>query len=331
MSHFEVTPSALRIGLLGASRIASSAVLAPSRNIDGVEVVAVAARDPARAEAFALEHSIPSVAGAYDELVQRDDLDIIYNALPVALHEHWTLRALQAGKHVLLEKPAAPTAAGARALTSEAQRCDRRVIEAFHYRYHPLFARVLELAGGLGELVSAKAVLDVPVPMRPGEIRWDPAMGGGALMDLGCYAVHWLRTIGQEFTVETAQMKWAPCNVDESASAEVRFANGARGSLECAMFPHDRGRTATLQIRLSNGEIFVRNPILPQHGHELRWRAGGEWIAETAASTSSYQCQLEAVAYSLRANTVLPTEGEDIVNNAAALEAIAQSAGRGRT
>lgn len=323
----------LRIGLLGASRIAPLAILEPAKQISGIEVVAVAARDCERARAFAATHGVPHVAASYEDLIARDDVDLIYNALPIPLHETWTIAALAAGKHVLLEKPSAPTAKAAQRMVECAQAKGKRLIEAFHYRYHPLFERILAItASELGELEQADAVIDVPVPQRPGEIRWDPAMSGGALMDLGCYPVHWLRTLGGELTVVTADITMAACGVDESALVQFRLANGADASLRCSMAPHDRGRLTTLTLTGQRGELFVRNPIAPQMGHELRWRLHGErdWREETAASTTSYFHQLSAVAHALGAEAPLPTEGEDIVQNLAALEAIYAAGGHPR-
>lgn len=320
----------LRIGLLGASRIAPLAILEPAKQISGIEVVAVAARDSERARAFAATHAIAHVAASYEALLARDDVDIVYNALPIPLHEAWTIAALAAGKHVLLEKPSAPTSKAARRMVDSAAANGRRLIEAFHYRYHPLFERILAIAASdLGLIEQAHAVIDVPVPQRPGEIRWDPAMSGGALMDLGCYPVHWLRTLGGELTIVAAEITMAACGVDESALVRFRLANGADASLRCSMTPHDRGRRTTLTLIGQLGELFARNPIAPQMGHELRWRLHGEpaWREETAASTTSYFHQLSAVAHALRTGAPLPTEGDDIVHNLAALEAIYEAGG----
>lgn len=319
----------LRIGLLGASRIAPLAVLEPCLDLPGVEVVAVAAREFDRAKAYAAQYGIPHAESSYAALLARDDVDLVYNALPVPLHERWTVSALAAGKHVLLEKPSALNAIQARRMVDAAILSRRRLIEGFHYRYHPLFARILEIvaSGELGVIGEAKAAIDVPVPFRPGEIRWDPEMGGGALMDLGCYPVHWLRTICGPFTVCSSKIELAPTGVDQSVDTELLFASGARGTLGCSMVPHDRGRTTTLRLIGDRGELFVRNPITPQTGHELRWRTDGEWRHETSVMATSYFHQLAAVEVALANGTPLPTEGDDIVDNLAAIEAIYRCGG----
>ncbi len=323
----------LRIGLLGASRIAPLAILEPCSQIEGAVVSAVAARDPVRAKAFADQHGIAHVSPSYAALLERDDVDLVYNALPIPLHESWSIAALRAGKHVLLEKPSAPTATAAARMVAAADSAARRLIEGFHYRYHPLFERILAITTNeLGALKQAHAVIDVPVPQRPGEIRWDPSMSGGALMDLGCYPVHWLRTLGGELTVVAADITMAACGVDESALVQFRLANGADASLRCSMAPHDRGRLTTLTLTGQRGELFVRNPIAPQMGHELRWRLHGEadWRTESAVTTTSYFHQLSAVAAALATGARLPTEGDDIILNLAALEAIYEAGGHKR-
>jgi predicted dehydrogenase len=318
-----------RIGLLGASRIAPTAVIVPARDLPSVEIVAVAARDTGRARDFAREHGIAETCDDYAGLVARADIDLVYVGLPTHAHEEWSIAALQAGRHVLLEKPSAPVAAAARRMVAAAQASGRRLVEAFHYRYHPLMTRLLELttSGAIGRIESIDALIDVPVPRRPGEIRWSAELAGGALMDLGCYPVHWLRTIGGEFTVADARIALADSGVDESVEARLRFDSGARGTLSCSMVPHERGRRTSLVIEGSAGAIHVRNPIAPQMGHEFRWRNTGDWIEERLPLSTSYFHQLQAVAAALGSGAPLPTEGADIIANMQAIEAIYAAGG----
>src|SRR3954449_10479655 len=139
-----ITQAPIRIGILGAARIAPPALVRPARAVAEVELNAVAARDPARAQAFASKHGVPRVLTSYQELLDDPDLDAVYNPLPNGLHAEWTLKALEAGKHVLCEKPFTANAAEAQTVADAARASGLVVMEAFHYRYHPLAARMVE-------------------------------------------------------------------------------------------------------------------------------------------------------------------------------------------
>ena len=141
----------MRIGLLGAARIAPAALMRPARVVDGVEVAAVAARDRGRAEAFATKYGIATVHDSYADVVEDPTLDAVYVPLPNGLHATWTLAAIKAGKHVLCEKPFTSNADQAREVAAAADGSGLVVMEAFHYRYHPLARRMEELVHG-GEL-----------------------------------------------------------------------------------------------------------------------------------------------------------------------------------
>ena len=135
----------IRFGVLGAAQITPAALIAPARAVDGVEVVAVAARDRSRAEAFAAEHSIGRVDDDYQALIDDPDIDAVYNPLPMSLHHPWTIAALRAGKHVLCEKPFAANADEAAEMVTVAEEENRVLVEAFHWRYHPLADRLVEV------------------------------------------------------------------------------------------------------------------------------------------------------------------------------------------
>jgi predicted dehydrogenase len=146
----------LKIGTLGAAKITPAALVKPARRVPGAEVVAVAARDRARASRFAERHGISTVHPSYEALIADPNVDAVYNPLPNGLHGHWTVAALEAGKHVLCEKPFTANAAEAAAVAAAGARSGRVLIEAFHWRYHPLATRVLDVLGSgvLGPLRS---------------------------------------------------------------------------------------------------------------------------------------------------------------------------------
>ncbi|HMC38089.1 MAG TPA: Gfo/Idh/MocA family oxidoreductase, partial [Acidimicrobiales bacterium] len=191
-----MTTTPIRIGCLGAAKIAPAALIKPARRVEGAVVAAVAARDRGRAEAFARKHGIAKVYGSYKELVEAPDVDAVYIPLPNGLHAEWTLAALAAGKHVLCEKPFTANAAESRKVADVAATSDRVVMEAFHWRYHPYAARMLEIigSGALGRVQRVEAALVFPLP-KWSDIRWQLDLAGGSLMDAGCYPVSIVRTL----------------------------------------------------------------------------------------------------------------------------------------
>ena len=291
-----MTSSDLRIGTLGAARITPMALVWPARNIAGVSVTAVAARSRTRAEKFARKHGIGKVHDDYASLLADPEIDAVYNPLPNSLHAEWTLRALDAGKHVLCEKPFTSNAAEAERVHQAAEQSDRVVMEAFHYRYHPLAQRLRDLvaSGELGAPRFIETWMCLPLPI-PGDIRFRLELGGGATMDMGCYAIHLARTIaGEEPNVVSARAKLASEGVDRAMQADVRFPSGAEGRINCSLFSWKFAKIAAV-VKLEHGEIRAFNPVLPQFFHGLKWRkSGGSWTKETFPKKATYAYQLEA-------------------------------------
>ena len=291
-----MTSSDLRIGTLGAARITPMALIRPSRRIDGVRVTAMAARDRTRAEKFAARHGIGTVHDSYDALLADPNIDAIYNPLPNSLHAEWTLRAIVAGKHVLCEKPFTSNALEAERVHQAAERSDRVVMEAFHYRYHPLAQRMRDLvaSGELGRPTFIETWMCIPLPL-PGDIRYRLDLAGGATMDTGCYAIHLARTIaGEEPAVVSARAKLASEGVDRAMTADLRFSSGAEGRINCSLWSWKLVKVAAL-VKLDGGEIRVTNPFIPQFHHSLNWRkAGGAWVKEKFPKKPTYDYQLEA-------------------------------------
>ena len=235
------TGGPVRIGILGAARIAPTALIKPARENAEVVVAAVAARDVSNAQAFAAKHGIARVHDSYEALIADPDLDAIYNPLPIGLHGRWTRAALIAGKHVLCEKPFTANAAEAREVAELAAKSGRVVMEAFHYRYHPCASRVDEIiaSGELGKLKRVEAEWCFWMP-KSSDNRYNYALGGGALMDLGCYAVDMVRRFGGSTPeVVSAQAKLRGPQVDRVMTAELRFAGGHTGRVHCSMWSTD--------------------------------------------------------------------------------------------
>ena len=221
-------PAPLRIGILGAANIAR-AFCAGIAGSPAIAAAAVASRDAARAEAFARENGIARWHGSYEALLADRSIDAIYNPLPNALHAAWSIRAVEAGKHVLCEKPLAATGAEARAMFAAARRAGVHLVEAYPYRSQPQTQRVAELlrAGAIGRVRMVRASFGISIP-DPANVRWSAALAGGSLMDAGSYPVSFVRlALGARATRATGVAEWAPSGVDRGFAGTLEFADGA--------------------------------------------------------------------------------------------------------
>ncbi|MEU2122587.1 Gfo/Idh/MocA family protein [Nocardia niwae] len=318
----------LRIGILGAARIAPAAVVRPARANPGVMVAAVAAREPERGRAFARDHGIAQVFDSYAALIAAPDVDAIYNPLPNGLHGRWTKEAVEAGKHVLCEKPFTANAAEAREVAALAATSDRVVMEAFHYRYHPMTRRAEEIitSGELGELVRVEAAMCFPLP-RFSDIRYDYALAGGALMDAGCYAVHMARVFGgEEPEVVAATAKLRGPHIDRAMSAELRFPSGHTGRVRCSMWSSDVLRIGARVVG-ERGELRLLNPVAPQLPRRLWVRSERGRRTEKISRRSTYAYQLDAFLAAVRHGEPVPTSPDDAVATMTVIDAIYAAAG----
>jgi len=318
----------LRIGILGAARIAPPALIKPARRVDDVEVTAVAARDSQRARAFAGKHGIPVVHTGYDALLADPDVDAIYNPLPNGLHGAWTLRAIEAGKHVLCEKPFTANADEAAAVAEVAARSEVVVMEAFHYRYHPLTARLLEIiaSGEIGAVSHIETSMCIPL-LRRRDIRYDLSLAGGALMDVGCYTIHLLRTLADaEPEVVDATAAVSSPGVDRAATAHFRFADGRSGRIQCALLS---GKPLALWARVvgDRGQLRVRNPWAPQFFHRIVVKAGKARRIEHVTRDPTYLFQLRAFASAVLRNEPILTGPDDAIANMRVIDAAYVAAG----
>ena len=322
----------IRFGTLGAAKIAPGALLGPaSRNAD-VEVVAIAARDRSRAAAMAEQHGIAHVLDDYQAVIDHPDVNVIYNPLPISHHHDWTLAAIAAGKPVLCEKSFALNEREAAAMAEAAERANVLLIEAFHYRYHPVFLRALDIyqSGALGDLVRLTGSFHAPVGERgmpAHSIRMIYATGGGATMDMGCYPLSWARHFtGEEPEVVSAEAVEGPPDVDLRLAAELAFPSGATGSVTGSMMTGDRYK-AELVAEGTKGRLVVVNPLVPHMGHEIRLEADGETKTTTLDKRSTYDYQLDAFARALRTGERLPTDAADAVKQMRLIDNAYRAAG----
>jgi predicted dehydrogenase len=318
----------VRIGILGAARIAPTALINPAKQNADVVVAAVAARDASRAHTFADKHNIARVHDDYDKLIADPAIDAVYNPLPNGLHGKWTRAALAAGKHVLCEKPFAANAVEAREIAELAAKSDRVVMEAFHYRYHPLTLRVEQIiaSGELGNLNRVEAALCFPLPMFS-DIRYNYSLAGGATMDAGCYAVHMVRTFGGSTPeVVSAQAKLRDPRVDRAMTAELRFAGGHTGRVRCSMWS---SRLLQISARVVGdvGEVRVVNPVLPQIFHRLVVRSADGKRVERFPRRASYAYQLDVFAAAVLRGEPVKTTPQDAIENMTVIDAIYRAAG----
>ncbi len=320
----------IRIGLLGASRIARGAIIGPANEIGGATVTRVAASDRERALAYADEYGIPDVEKDYEALVASDTVDLVYNALPPSGHCVWTLAALANGKHVLCEKPFAMNADEAKRMVEAASDAPGVLVEAFHYRFHPAFERLLALvdAGSVGRIRRLDAYFNVTIPYREGELRHTLEVGGGALMDLGCYSLHWLRSIMRaEPAVLSAAAVEERAGVDVSMRASLDF-DGVPAEIACSMAEGlPPGHKAALTIEGERGRLEMVNPLAPHTGHEIRLDTDEIKTTESVDGHSTYRHQLEAVLDVISGSADAVTGGADAVGNMRAIDAIYRAAG----
>jgi predicted dehydrogenase len=319
----------LRIGILGAAGIAPQAVILPARRRDDTVIAAIASRSRESATAYATRHNIPVAHAGYRALLDDPSVDLVYNALPPSEHAEWSIAALEAGKDVLCEKPFAMNASQAEEMAEAARRTGRRLIEAFHDRYHPLSAYLIELvsSGRLGRIERLEATFLADNPFDPSSIRHVPELGGGALMDLGCYPVHWIRSLlGEEPEVISATATGNPLGADDSIVAQLQFPSGPLAQVSASMAAGSK-LTATLRIESENGTVEAGSMVFPHSGHSIIENIGGIPRISTVAGSTTYDHQLAAVVRGLATGETLPTEGGDPVANMTVIDAIYAMAG----
>ncbi|MER5532901.1 Gfo/Idh/MocA family protein [Streptomyces mirabilis] len=310
-----MTDEPLRIGVLGAARIAELSIVGPARTT-GHRLVAVAARDRDRAEAFAATHGVERVADSYAELVADPEIEAVYNPLANSLHGPWNLAALQAGKHVLTEKPSASNTAEAAQVHEAVAKAGTVFMEGFHYLFHPVTRRLHELldSGELGDLRHVETMVAMPAPPDD-DARWQLPLAGGALMDLGCYSLHAQRMLAPwaggapRLVAARGGEKAQAAGVDEWLDVDLEFPGGATGSARCHMAHH----TWRMSCRVvgSRAEATAVNFVQPHLDDRVVVRTAAGERTEELGRRSSYTYQLEAFAAHLRRGTPLTLDADD--------------------
>jgi predicted dehydrogenase len=324
----------LHIGILGAARIVPKALIKPARQDSEVKVYGIAARDATRARFFAQKHLIPQTFTSYEELLANPNINAVYIPLPNALHALWTIKALAAGKHVLCEKPFASNASEAELMAAAARARKLVLMEAFHYRYHPLAARMKEIvtSGELGVIRRIEAWLCYPI-FSKSDIRYDLDLAGGATMDVGSYTINVLRFLaGSEPEVIQATAKLASAGVDGRMDADLRFPNGITGHITASLLPSSLLRIG-VRVTGEEGEMHVLNFIAPHIYHRLTICTSRGRRTVHVAGESTFTYQLRAFAQSITQGVPVSTSADEAIANMRVIDAVYRQAGlqpRGR-
>lgn len=323
----------MRLGLIAAARITERAIAEPARDLDDITLTVVGARDLARAQQAAINWNIERAVGSYEEVIDSDDVDAVYIATPNALHRKWAIDALRSGKHVLCEKPLAANATEAREMVAVAEETGLILMEAFHWRYHPLVAQMQAMldAGVIGDIEGADAAFDLAegrIPMT--DIRWDYSIAGGALMDLGCYPVQWLRwLLGPIPTVGSATAVCPVDRVDGRIDAELHWPDGRAATLSCSMIEPNGENDIRLSIYGSEGTMIVMNPLAPQMGSSITVEREGTREVHKVDSSATYFHQLIAFHEAVTTGVPPVTSGDDSIQTMDVVDAIYDAAAIG--
>jgi predicted dehydrogenase len=307
---------AVRWGILSTARI-NYKLLAGARLAANVDVVAVGSRDRERGEAFAAEHGIGRVHGSYEDLLADPDVEAVYIPLPNSLHVPWSVQALEAGKHVLCEKPLTRRAADAESAFDAAERAGRLLMEAFMWRYHPQTEALSRLAGEIAPLRVVRAAFGFPLPPDPSNVRLQGGLEGGALMDVGCYCVSALRLLGGE--PEHVAAEAVGDEVDVRFTGVLRLPGDVLGTFDCGFDVPPRG---VIEVVGEGGTLLSEDPW---HGNAPRLTRDGEEIAVEAVDP--YAREIEDFSTAIREGRAPRLGREDAVGQARAIEMLYAAAG----
>lgn len=319
----------LRWGLLSTARI-NRALLPPLRSSARNELTAVASRDLDRAQAYADERNIPRVFGSYEAMLADPDVDVIYNPLPNSMHSEWTIKATEAGKHVLCEKPLANTLEEVDAITAAARKAGVVVMEAFMYRHHPQTLKVKELveSGAIGKLQLIRGSFTFKITDE-GDVRLNSSLGGGSIWDVGCYPISYARLIAGAEPVEVFgwQNTGAGSGVDESFFGQMRFPNEVHAQFDSGFRSPQRTH---IELVGDKGNITVKTPFTPRLNEEIIVTNGDEKRIITTPGEDLYLGEVENMADAILDGKPPRMSLADSRNNVALILALLRSAKEGK-
>ncbi len=319
-----MTPGPLRLGLLSTARINRSLVTGAGF-VDEVDVVAIGSRDAARAREQARELGVERAVGSYEALLEDPGIDAVYVSLPNGMHVDWSIRALEAGKHVLCEKPMSRHPAEIDRAYDAAEQAGRVLMEAFMWRHHPQTAKLVELLPEVGALRTMRAAFSFNLG-RPGDVRFSAALEGGALMDVGCYCVSGMRLVAGEPERVAAEQVLGGDGVDVRLAATLRFSGDVVGHFDCAF---DSARRAALEIVGETGTLYLADPwSCRSPGIEL-WRGDGEAERVDVPSSDPYAWELRDLAAAASGQREALLGRADAAGQARTIAALYESAASG--
>jgi xylose dehydrogenase (NAD/NADP) len=311
--------NAIRWGLLGTSRI-NEKLLSGANETDAAEVVAVGSRSASTGEAFARANGIAKVHASYEALLADPDVDAIYNPLPNSMHHPWTLTALAAGKHVLCEKPYTRHPEEVDEAWDAAEAAGKVLMEAYMWRHTPQAARLVELAGSLGELVHVRSTFSHRL-QDDGDIRVSAELEGGSLMDVGCYCISGARLIaGEEPELVYGEQVTTADGVDRRFTGYLRFPSGLVATFHSGFDAFSE----SLEVTGRDGTVFLPDPWHSQLG--LLYVDG---VEQKVPSANPYQCELDDMAAAIRGQKAPLLGRADAMGQARTIEALYRSAETG--
>jgi len=320
----------LRWGILGCAQIAVNDIIPAIRQSELGEVAAIASRDESKAGRTAETLGIPQAYGSYEALLADDSIDAVYIPLPNHMHYEWTIRAADAGKHILCEKPLSLNVREAEQMVEACEKHGVKLAEAFMYRYHPRYERILEIirSGEIGELQCLQGTFTFNIGSASDNFRLKADMGGGALYDVGCYLISAGRLLlGREPKAATVRSLFSPKHgdVDLMAAGLLEFGDGLNMTFQCGMRAEFRD---TVEITGTDGRIDIPNAFLPWPGLTANYfvTVKGERREEQAEALNTYRLQVDSFARSILNEGPLAFDTMDAVANMKVIDACLQSA-----
>lgn len=319
-------PADVNIGIISTAGIGRGRVIPATQATSDATALAISSRDETRAEEVAAQFDIPRAYGSYEALLEDDDLDAVYNPLPNSLHAEWTKRAADAGLDVLCEKPLTVDAEQAREVVDYCAERDRTLMEAFMFRYHPRTERALEIARSeLGELRRVEAAFHFELP-EGYDIRLDPELAGGSLMDVGCYAVTTARIfLGEPTQVYAETVDRRDCGVDTVITGMLSFEDGQTATIGAGFDESIQHYT----VIGTEGHLRVENAFVPDGETRLEYTVGDRHVEERFEPVDQYQRQVEAFVEAVESGTTPRTDSEEAIRTMRVIDALYESVDRG--